>query len=261
LREGGLTTGRIHPIWGLFEIAVMAGLFLVVLWVVGPHVGSNSAALAFYWATLAIWAVVIVWLSPIVLHRDAPGLRGWGGGRSPDDPGAVPNAWRAYAGLTAIAAVALMVAVVVRDPAFAVHTRWPRVARKLLIYLVYGPIQALVFFGYIQTRVRTALGAFARGRLTGRPMVALLTAALFAGAHAPNWPLVLLTFVAGMAWSWLYYARPSVLLLGVSHAVLGTIVYSLLGISTRIGPFYAHPEGHIVRDAIPGLSALVGDLF
>ena len=43
--------------------------------------------------------------------------------------------------------------------------------------------------------------------------------------------------------------------------MLGTIVFSLLRLYTRIGPFYAHPQGHIARNAIPGLRALVGDLF
>ena len=251
----------ISPAWGLLEIAALGGLFLVTLWFVGPSVETNGAALAFYWFALATWTVSILWLSPIVLHHDPPSLRGWGLGRSVDDPGAVRNAWPAYAGFTTVAATGLMIVMTTRDTAFLVHTPWLKVGHKLLIYLVYGPVQALVFFGYVQTRLRTAAATLAVAPWLTRLVVVLSTSLLFAAVHIPNWPLSAMVLAVGLCWSWLYYARPNVLLMGVSHAVLGTIVYSILGVYTRIGPFYAHPEGHIARNAIPGLKALVGDLF
>jgi len=256
-----VTRHAIHPAWGLVEVAALAGLFVFILWGVGPHVATSAPALGVYWAAVAIWTTNIVWLSPIVLHRDPPALRGWGRGRARDDPGTLPNAWPTYVGVTALAAAALLIDAAARDPAFVSHVQWRAAGHKLLIYMAWGLIQAVVFFGYVQTRIRTAFDAVAADSRSGRPLVALITAGLFAAAHAPNWPLAGLAFIIGMGWSWLYWVRPNVLLLGASHAVLGTIVYSVLHLFTRIGPFYAHPQGHILRNAIPGLKALVGDLF
>lgn len=258
---GGASRAPVDPRWGLAEIAALSVTFLVILWGFGPRVGSDRLALAAYWVCVAFWAAVILWLSPIVLHRDPPELRGWGRARGSDAPGAARNAWPAYLAVTTLGAAALMAAVAIRDPGFAAHTRWPDVVHKLAIYLVYGPFQALVFFGYLQTRLRTAMAAAAPAGLATRVLVCTSAAGLFAAAHAPNWPLAGLALISGLAWAWLFYARPNVLLLGVSHAVLGTITYSILGLYTRIGPFYAHPEGRIIVNAIPGLKALVGDLF
>ena len=248
-----------HPAWGLAEVAALGALFVVILWVVGPQVETSRLALGCYWAAVAVWAVTVLWLSPLVLHRDPPRLRGWGR-RAPDDPGAFRNAWPAYLAFTAFCAAILLVATAIHDPSFVSRANWRAVGLKLVIYLVYGPIQAMVFFGYLQTRLRTALG-MAVGGWALRPLVALSTAGLFALAHTPNWPLAAMVFASGLGWSWLFFARPNVALLGASHAVLGTIVFSLLRLYTRIGPFYAHPQGHIARNAIPGLRALVGDLF
>jgi membrane protease YdiL (CAAX protease family) len=258
---GAVRRAPVHPAWGLAEIAVLGALFAFTLWVAGPHVVDGGAALAVYWAAVAVTTVTVLWLSPIVLHQDPPSLRGWGWGRRPDDPGVGRNAWPSYLAFTVAASAALLTATAIRDPGFVAHTPWPRVGAKFLIYLVYGGVQAMVFFGYLQTRLRTALGAFITRDRALRPLVALATAGLFAAAHAPNWPLASLVLAAGLGWSWLFFARPNLLLMGISHAVLGTLVYSVLGLFTRIGPFYAHPAGHIARYAIPGLHALVGDLF
>jgi membrane protease YdiL (CAAX protease family) len=249
------------PAWGLAEVAALAGCFLVILWGIGPHVADSPAAMAAYWIVVAAWTAMIAWISPVLLHRDPAGLRGWGRGRSPDDPGATRNAWPSYLLLTLVAAFILIAAGLIRDPHLLTRTHWGTVGHKLVIYLVFGPLQALVFFGYLQTRIRTAIAPMVAGARTGQALTVLATSGLFAAAHAPNWLLASLVLGMGLAWSWLFYRRPNVLLTGVSHAVLGTIIYSVLKIFTRIGPFYAHPEGHIVRNAIPGLKALVGDLF
>jgi membrane protease YdiL (CAAX protease family) len=173
----------------------------------------------------------------------------------------VANAWPSYLVLTALAGAALVVAAWVRDPALIAHVVWPRFAAKPVIYLVYGTVQAVVFFGWLQTRVRTIAARLVSDARLVRPLAALTVAGLFAAAHTPNWPLAALSLGAGLVWSWLYFARPNVLLMGASHGVLGAIVYVILGLYTRIGPFYAHPQGWIARYAIPGLHDLVGDLF
>ena len=255
-------TGRDpHPLEGAAEIAVLSTLYGLTLWIVGPYVATNAWAVAFYWAAVAFAASLILWVSPFVLHRDPPSLRGWGRRRERDDPGRAANAWPSYLALTVVAAVALVAAAAIRDPALAAHVAWPRFWAKLVIYLVYGTIQAMVFFGWLQTRLRTTLAALVGREPLTRPLVAVAVASLFALAHAPNWPLAALSLGVGFAWSWLFYARPNVLLMGISHGVLGAILSVVVGFYTRIGPFYAHPAGWIARYAIPGLRDLTGDLF
>jgi hypothetical protein len=249
-----------HPLLSSGEILALGLLFLFTLWIVGPKVETSAVALTMYWLAVAIWAGTMLWLAP-VLHKDPPALRGWGGGRAADDPGRVSNAWPSYLGLTVAVGAFMLIVTAVRDPAFAAHVDWRRFGLKLAGYLVYGPVQALVFFGYLQTRLRRILSCWLAEGPALRAILALCVAALFGAAHAPNWLLACMVTGVGLAWSWLFYARPSVLLLGASHAVLGTIVFAVMGVYTRIGPFYAHPEGHIIRHAIPGLSALIGDVY
>jgi membrane protease YdiL (CAAX protease family) len=59
---------------------------------------------------------------------------------------------------------------------------------------------------------------------------ALLAATLFALAHVPLWPIVLLTFVSGFFFTWLYSYRPNLWAVGLLHGVLGAMAfYFVLG--------------------------------
>lgn len=259
-----MTARAIHPGWGLAEIAGLFALFEAVLWGLGPWVstpGGAPAAVALYWLAAGLGGGFILWLSPVVLHRDPPSARGWGPGRSRDDPGALANAWPSYLALTLACAALLAVAAAIRDPEALSHIRWRALATKLTLYLIFAPIQALAFFGWLQPRLREAITPLLGAGGAARAAIAALTAVLFGLAHAPNWPFAALAAAGGLVWSWLYQARPNLVLVGVSHAVLGTMVHSVLGLYTRIGPFYAHPQGHILRNVAPGLRALIGNLY
>ena len=76
-------------------------------------------------------------------------------------------------------------------------------------------------------------------------IVILATAAIFSILHMPNWPVVALTFCAGLVWAWAFYHRPSILLVGLSHAVLGALTQVVLGLST----VYKFLVGPVERNA------------
>lgn len=240
------------PAWGVAEVAVAAGLFVFMLSGLGPRIAGGGPALLLFWVAFALLAALAAWLSPMVLHADPPALRGWGLGRARDDPGAVRNAWPRYAALTAIGLVVIGALADLRDPLFARHIAWGDAALKLAVYLVSGTLQDLAVFGFALTRLREAITAAAGpSRPWARPLAAILVAALFAAAHAPNWPFAALVFAGGAALAWLFWARPSVVLAGASHGVLGTALHAALHLNMRIGPFYAHPQGHILRHVLP----------
>ncbi len=119
-----------------------------------------------------------------------------------------------------------------------------------------------MFFGFLQTRIRTMLAsAPLASEGLRRALVALLTSSGYALSHIPNGPLIALAFAVGLCWSWIFYARPNVLLLGTCHAILGTILQNVVMMYTRIGPFYAEPQRHAFVSAFPGLKALIGNLM
>jgi hypothetical protein len=49
--------------------------------------------------------------------------------------------------------------------------------------------------------------------------------------------------------------------MGVSHAIIGTILSQVVQMHTRIGPFYNNPDHYFLREVVPGLKQLIGDLF
>jgi membrane protease YdiL (CAAX protease family) len=106
--------------------------------------------------------------------------------------------------------------------AFAAGRRpWaPELAILLPLYPVYGVAQQLIFQGILHRRLLALLRA--------RGPALLLTAVVFALVHLPSLPLVLLTFPAGIAWSWLFQRWPNVWLLGISHGILASLAYPLI---------------------------------
>jgi membrane protease YdiL (CAAX protease family) len=254
----------VNPLWGLLEIAALAALFFFGLWSIGPRLASDPAAVALYWIFVVIGGVAVMWLSPVVLHCDPAALRGWGRRRADGaDPGSFRNAWRAYGVFTLVAALLLILIALARDPALVAGINWTALGIKFLGYLAFGVVQAFIFFGFVQTRVRTMVrlpptpGSVARHRL----QVSLVTAAIFAAFHLPNPPLIAVVFATGFCWAWIFYRRPNVLLLGFSHAVLGTLLHRVVQMYMRIGPFYSEPDLYVFRSVIPGLKQLIGNQF
>lgn len=252
----------IHRGWGVAEIGLLSLIFMATLWGVAPHVTTPAAILAF-WAGLMVIGALLFWISPVVLHMDHPGVRGWGFfGKPRNDPGAARHAWPIYAAFTGAGIVVIGALAFWRDPQVLSTVDWRSVALKFAGYTVWGLVQAAAFYGFLQTRLRTVFN-LPEGAPYGPKAMAMsgVQAGLFAACHLPNWPLAALTFVAGLGWSRIYYSRPNLLLLALSHAILGTMVHRILQISTRVGPFYANPELHLLQHLIPGLRQAFEGLF
>lgn len=243
--------------WGLAEVALAGALFVFMLWGLGPRIAAGGLAVALFWLAVALLGVLAAIVSPLILHHDPPALRGWGLGRSANDPGVFAKAWPRYGLLTLVGLAAIGVLAALRDPRFISRIAWNDAALKLAIYLVSGAVQDLVLFGFVLTRLRVAIaGGMGPAWAPARPFAAVTLAALFALAHAPNWPFAALVFLGGAALAWLFWARPNVILAGASHAVLGTALHAALRLNMRIGPFYAHPQGHILRHVLPFMAPI-----
>jgi CAAX prenyl protease-like protein len=110
---------------------------------------------------------------------------------------------------------------------------------------VWALIQQYASQAFIYRRVRfmlldDTLAPEERKRRTG--IAILLNAALFSSAHAPNPSLMILTFVGGVMWTWVYERAPNLPAIALSHAAVSlTLMTSLppwLLPSMRVGYKY-----------------------
>lgn len=104
--------------------------------------------------------------------------------------------------------------------------------QALLAYPVWGLLQQAVMFGFIYPRVRLLIGARA---------ASFATALLFAAAHCPN-PLLMaggavMVLVFGFVWE----RAPALLLLALSHGIVGAVCDKALHVSMRVGFHYFEP--------------------
>jgi len=89
----------------------------------------------------------------------------------------------------------------------------------LLAYCPWGIFQQYLLNGYIANRLLAVSPA---------RHVPLMSAALFAGAHLPNWFLMLVTFVAGYYSTKLFLRYRNLYFLGLAHAVIGTLLFVVI---------------------------------
>jgi len=253
----------VHPAWNWVEIAAISAIYLAALWILGPRLATGRVAAGAFWALAIAGFAYALWLSPR-WHRDPPAWRGWGG-PAPDGgrPGAFRAAWPGYAAATLGMAVALLAVTAWLKPGSFADLRWKAIAVKLATYVFFGIVQGMYFFGFLMSRLRGALPAAdgPGGAARHRSVVALATAGIFALYHAPNAPLMGVALPAGFAWAWLYYRRPNLLLHGISHAVVGTLLNRVVQLHMRVGPFYERPDLYVLRTVIPGVRRLIGDLY
>lgn len=163
---------------------------------------------AFVIVTAAAWLAYVAWR-----QRDDRGVfRDWGLRR--DNLAAAGGA---------AAAVTLPLVVGATVYAFAVGYFPPRPGfwLILLVYPVWGVAQQFLLNAMLARNLAAVLPVWA---------VAVLSGALFAAAHAPDLPVVALTFPAGVLWVLMYRRWPNLWALGIAHGVLGTVVfYGVLG--------------------------------
>lgn len=89
------------------------------------------------------------------------------------------------------------------------------------LYPLWGLAQQFLLNALLARNLRPFLGDRA---------TILAAAALFSLAHAPDWPLMGLTFAIGLPWVWIYLRHPNLWVLGFWHGLLGTAAwYGVLG--------------------------------
>lgn len=192
-------------------------LTLVYIWVVRPTRDD--------WLKIPLLVVIVAipFLSAY-LHRDSPrdlGLR-------------LDNFWvsaRDVGAVTALGAVILVViALLVDNPIDLGADR----LLALLLYPFWGLAQQFAMCSFTYRRVRESVGS---PRLS-----AALTAALFASAHLPNWPLTAMTLLGGYVWCRLFERTPNILTLAISHGWLAVLLRASWPAvwlhNLRIGPGY-----------------------
>ncbi|MFU8779599.1 MAG: lysostaphin resistance A-like protein [Kiritimatiellia bacterium] len=254
----------IHSLLGGAEIIAFLALYQGLQWSVGIRVESTQWAAPMVWVMALAGALYYFWYSPVHLHGDTSFERGfiWGG-HSGTEPGVWRNAYRPYAGFTLVGVIVLIIWAWQRDPNFIVNTNWKSFGIRLPGYVVSAFAQAMFFYGFILTRLRHMIpdsagsGAAWRHRLS----VALVATICFAAFHLPNPLLMAVTAIAGFFWAWIFYRYPNLLLLALSHAVLGNLLHRVVQVHMRTGPFYGQPDRHVIRHIIPGLRGIIGDMF
>ena len=135
------------------------------------------------------------------------------------------QAWRACALFTAAALVVLGITAIAFAPSDGASWQQRLLNWHLLLaaalYLPWALLQQYIFQFYWFGRWL---------RLVPVPPAMALTAVAFAAVHFPRWPVMLVTLVAGVVWSYGYYRWRALLPLAVSHAVLGaTLHYWVFG--------------------------------
>ncbi len=93
---------------------------------------------------------------------------------------------------------------------------------SLLLLPWWGLTQQYILQGFIYRRLKLMVGA------EKNALTIFLAALLFALVHAPNAPLMLLTLIGGLVWTWVYSRAPNLLALGLSHALMSAIAMSSL---------------------------------
>lgn len=118
--------------------------------------------------------------------------------------------------LTAIAGVCLAIGALsgtIRNASAAA------VAGVLAVYCLWGLFQQYVLNGYLTRRLT---GIFGEQR---RVCTAVMAGGVFALVHLPNPFLMMVTFVAGFTAAWLYSRYRNLVMLGVAHGVLGSLIW------------------------------------
>lgn len=254
----------VHPYVGILEIAVFVAGSFFVIWILGPAVGKSAGLQILVWALSLACAIFLLWFSPVFLHQNVP--VDWGMnffGSIDENPGSFKNAWPIYSIVTLFGAIILILYTIFFKPDALATINYKSILIKFAGYLFYGTVQSVVFFGFILTRLREILDNITKTdqNFLHRLTVVFLTSLLFSAFHTPNAPLMACTLFTGFIWAWIFYQRPNILLMGLSHAVLGTVLHRVVQMHMRIGPFYDNPELYVIREIIPGLRKLIGNLF
>ncbi|TVQ04649.1 MAG: CPBP family intramembrane metalloprotease [Balneolaceae bacterium] len=253
----------IHLLWGFAEVFIVFGLFQFFIWYIGPKIAGSVTLVAVSWLYWIMLGFYVAWFSPIVLHGLSKKDIGWVSLADKSHFASAVNAWKPYVAVTSIGVLTLIGLTLSSNPAAFETINMKGLAIKGGGYIFSGIIQATIFFGFILIRFKAAIGSLIQEKSPAAVMLStiLLTSIVFSVFHYPNPELMFFTFSAGLCWSLLFYLYPNILLMGLSHAILGTMLHQFVQLYMRIGPFYDNPDLYIVREIVPGLKQLIGNLF
>lgn len=254
----------VHPYWGILEIAGFAALFFSANWLMGPVIANSIILVLLFWFLLIAGGIYLLWISPVLLHGYRWKEWGWNLSLADDQhPGSIRNAVSTYLAITAAVGGVFVLYVILFSPETLMSVSLQAVAVKFGGYLFFGTAQSLIFFGFVLTRLKkiTSITPETGSKNLQLYSTVFLTASIFSIFHLPNTPLMGITFLGGLIWGWIFYVRPNILLMGISHAITGTILSQVVQMHTRIGPFYDNPDLYFLREVVPGLKQLIGDLF
>jgi hypothetical protein len=114
--------------------------------------------------------------------------------------------------------------------------RFDRAMLAWAAYLPWGLFQQYILNGYFLNRFNS---------LVSRRAAPVLSAALFSGAHVPNWFLMLVTLALGYCCARVYRRYNNLYFLGLAHATVGFLLYLVVPDSIshhlKVGPgWFAH---------------------
>jgi membrane protease YdiL (CAAX protease family) len=102
-------------------------------------------------------------------------------------------------------------------------------AVNLIIAPLWGVLQQYITQGFLYRRVRWLMvQRNAVDEAKQLRLAILLSAGCFALVHLPNPTLTVLTFAAGLLWTWVYERVPNLWALGLSHGLLSFVMMHTL---------------------------------
>jgi membrane protease YdiL (CAAX protease family) len=137
--------------------------------------------------------------------------------------------WQEFAPLLAFTALTLVAL------GLLLQTTRPMSLERALLnwaaYLPWGVFQQYLLNGYFQNRLDA---------VASRRAAPLISAALFSGAHVPNWFLMLVTLALGYCGACIYRRYRNLYFLGLAHGTIGFLLFLVVPDSVshhlKVGP-------------------------
>lgn len=145
-------------LWGAIEIAVFSAGCACLLWLIAPNLRAKGMH-ALTLLGLFLSALYLLYVSPVLIHRDPLQARGLGTVRTlfvhTDN---LRDACLAYGLITLTGGALLVIWAIIGDPLLFVHLDWNALFLRLALYFISAIAQDLVVFQFIFVRLKTILG-------------------------------------------------------------------------------------------------------